>query len=68
MTATTTTDTIDDVDQLFRDAVAIRSLLASLDEDDHRLRSELLLARDDVRARAARLWTARGWRPITDDC
>ena len=59
------TDT--DVDQLFRDALAIRSLLTSLDADDHHLRAELLLARDDVRARAAAAWRQRGWRSITDD-
>lgn len=55
-----------DSDKLFREAVAIRSLLQSLDPDDHDLRSTLLLARDDVRARAASLWSQRGWRAITD--
>lgn len=56
----------EDVDRVFRDAVAIRHLLGSLDEDDHAMRSRLLLARDEVRLRAARLWSERGWRPIGD--
>lgn len=56
-----------DVDELFREAVAIRSLLQSLEADDHHLRSTLLVARDDIRANAARAWASRGWRPITDN-
>ena len=55
-----------DPDQLFRDALALRALLDDLAPDEHAMRSRLLLARDELRAEAAGLWRARGWRPITD--
>lgn len=54
-------------DRLLRDALAIRALLADLEEDEHALRSRLLLARDRLRREAARQWREHGWRPITDD-
>lgn len=54
-------------DQLLRDALAIRALLADLRDDEHALRSRLLLARDRLRREAARQWREHGWRPITDD-
>lgn len=56
-----------DPSQLHRDAVAIWRLLVELDEDDHRLRSQLLAARQQLRAEAATQWRAAGWRSITDD-
>ena len=55
-----------DPEQLFRDALALRALLADLSPDEHAMRSRLLLARDELRAEAAELWRSRGWRPITD--
>jgi hypothetical protein len=54
-------------DQLLRDALALRVLLDDLAPDDHALRSQLLLARDEVRHEAAGRWRRLGLRPITDD-
>ena len=51
---------------LLADALAIRSLLDDLGDDEHRTRTKLLLARDEVRREAARQWREHGWRPITD--
>lgn len=61
------TDTLErGPDELFRDALALRRLLADLGPDEHATRSRLLLARGALRAEAAGSWRARGWRPITD--
>lgn len=54
-------------DDLLRDALAIRALLEDLEDEEHELRSRLLLARDAVRLEAARQWRERGWRSITDE-
>lgn len=53
-------------DRVLRDAVIIRDLLDGLDAADHRTRTRLLVARDQVRLEAAQQWHARGWRPITE--
>ncbi len=53
--------------RLHRDAVALHTLLADLDGDDHATRERLLAARLSLRAEAAALWRAGGWTPITED-